>query len=657
MLGRRNVVVGTAGHIDHGKTSLVFALTGKNTDRLPAERQRGITIDLGFAVLDLDPFVISLIDVPGHERFIRNMVAGAAGIDLALLVVAADDSVMPQTREHLQILSFLNVKRGLIALTKVDLVNDDWRILVQDEIRELVAGTFLAQAPIIPVSVQTGEGLPELRQELRMACESLPIRSDTELFRMPVDRSFTIAGHGTVVTGTISSGKISIGDELECWPSGRTVRVRGLHRHDRSSECLGRGTRAAVNLAGIHHTEIARGHELAAIGYLEPSLRLILDIQVSTDAPRPLKHRRSYIMHLGTQEISGQLLLQEGVELSPGQRSVAQIVLREPVVSVALEAFVLREASPAATVAGGQVLDTNSARSKRAWYLDCDRLVFLSSQDAEARLVGCLGRLPLRAWQKEALVRESGLPFSKIDEVLTRMIAVGTLVEIPYVTQRPVLTTQHAVDQLMDGVVRVTRRLHAARPRQSALRRVEVISALGSLGPDWLVHSLLERLATLGKVVATSRTVALKDHQPKLTQAEKTLKNGLLDSVRKGGFRPPSLAELSTAAGARSGVVPELLALLAEEGHLVEIGSGVWLESDLEALLRQRVQERLALPGEQGFSMSELRDMFDTTRKYAVPFGEYLDRIGLTQREGDLRVRVHASNPAQLDKACEGMGP
>ena len=279
----RDLVLGTAGHIDHGKTALVRALTGVDTDRLPAEKERGITIDLGFAALDLGEYHLALIDVPGHERFIRNMLAGASGLDLAMLIVAADDSVMPQTREHLEILRLLGLAGGVIVLTKCDLADATWLDLVEEEVRSLVRGTFLENAAIVRTSAVTGQGLDELKEALRVLCSAVKPRHDQGVFRMAIDRSFTIAGHGTVVTGTVASGSVTVGDELEWQPEGRTVRVRGLHRHDRPVERIGRGSRAAVNLVGVHHSEIHRGQELAAPGYLEASRILSVELTESAD--------------------------------------------------------------------------------------------------------------------------------------------------------------------------------------------------------------------------------------------------------------------------------------------------------------------------------------------------------------------------------------
>ena len=358
-----NYVLGTAGHIDHGKTALVRALTGVDTDRLPAEKQRGITIDLGFASLDLGDCHVALVDVPGHERFIRNMLAGASGLDLAMLVVAADDSVMPQTREHMQILTLLGLSAGVVALTKCDLVDPSWLDLVEEDIRSLVRGTFLESAPIVRTSAVTGAGLAELKAALEAACRAAAPPTDPGLFRMAIDRSFTVAGHGTVVTGTVASGSVSVGDELELQPRGQTVRVRGLHRHDRPVQHIARGSRAAVNLVGVHHAEVSRGHELASPDYLEATRVLTVDLITSGDDDgRPLKHRDRYKLHLGTAEVSAVLSLLERVEPAPGTTRRGQLLLADPGVAVHGQPFVLRVESPPATIGGGRVIGPSLRR-------------------------------------------------------------------------------------------------------------------------------------------------------------------------------------------------------------------------------------------------------------------------------------------------------
>src|SRR5437764_11157178 len=323
----RDLILGTAGHIDHGKTSLVKALTGIDCDRLPEEKARGITIDIGFAILELPPFRLGIVDVPGHERFVKNMLAGATGVDLAVLVVAADDSVMPQTREHLEILRLLGLRHGVIALTKCDLVDETTREVVELEVRELVQGSFLENAPLVRTSAHTGEGIAELKAAIAAACVQVEARTGAEWFRMAIDRSFIVQGHGTVVTGSVTSGSVRVGDEVEWLPRGEKVRVRSLQNHDRPVDEVHRGQRAALNLAGVHHEDVIRGQEVAAAGYLMPSRVVTVRLHCLDDLKKPIKHRAPVRFHVGTSEIMATVSLLDCDTVAPGEWGLAQLFL------------------------------------------------------------------------------------------------------------------------------------------------------------------------------------------------------------------------------------------------------------------------------------------------------------------------------------------
>lgn len=633
----RDLILGTAGHIDHGKTALVRALTGVDTDRLPAEKQRGITIDLGFASLDLGGTRLGLVDVPGHERFIRNMLAGATGFDLALLVVAADDSVMPQTREHLEILRLLGLRSGLVALTKCDLAAPDWLELVSEDVRALVAGTFLDGAPILRTSSATGEGIDTLRAALAEAVLALPDREEARPFRMAIDRCFTVAGHGTVVTGTVVSGSIAVGDEMDWLPEGRPVRVRGLHRHDRAADRIGRGSRAAINLAGVHHSEIRRGQELASPGFLRPSTVLSASVRASKDAPRAIRHRGRYRVHLGTAEVAASVAVFDGPELAPGAEGMVQLFLAEPVVAEHGQPFVIREESPPWTLGGGRVLQPVAARIRRRDRSGRDRLARLSGDDPIDRAGAALSSYRLEPWADLDLARDAGLSPIEVGRIVSEARAAGELVDLPIGPRRTVRLTRAFLDELEDRVVRAIDRLHRRNPRLSGVRRSSVPGELPDLKSEALVAALIDRLAAAGRLSATDRTVSIAGYQPQLTQAERRLKNELVDAHRGAGFAPPLASELVEKAGARAAIVPELLDLLAEEGHLCPVEPrGLYLEPEADAELRRRVIERLSAEGST-MTMADLRDLLQTSRKYAVPIGEYLDRIGLTLRDGDLR--------------------
>jgi selenocysteine-specific elongation factor len=632
---QKNLVLGTAGHIDHGKTALVRALTGINTDRLPAEQARGITIDLGFAWLDLGEFRLGLVDVPGHERFVRNMLAGATGLDLALLVVAADDSVMPQTREHLEILRLLDLAGGAIALTKCDLVDADWLTLVEDDIRRLTEGSFLEGAEIVRTSAVTGEGIGQLRDALLTSAQQCSKRHDSGLFRMAIDRSFTVAGHGTVVTGTVVSGGVRVGDELDWLPEGRTVRVRGLRQHDHDASALGRGSRAAINLVGAHHTEVVRGQELGAPAYLKPTRVLSVELYQTADATRAFRHRTRYKLHLGTAELSATLsFLELADEPNDGPR-LAQLLLDQPAAAVHAQPFILRQESPAQTLGGGRVLATTIRRLRRRDDLEIAYLRHLRAPEPQTRLRAALALYGLRPWTREDLVRETGIAEDQLDESLASLEASGSLVDLAIGPRRVIRVLAEVAGELEDRVLRALARLHAARPRQSAVRRTHLSAELPDLGSDALVACLLERLISRGAVTADRWTVALKGHEPKLSQAERRFKLAVREALEAGGFSPPDMAELKALAAAQAKVLPELLAILVDEGEVVELARDLYLASSAEHELRHRVTERLA--DGSSLTMSELRDLLGTTRKFAVPIAEYLDRIGVTFRDGDLR--------------------
>ena len=647
-MSARDLVIGTAGHIDHGKTALVRALTGVDTDRLPAEKQRGITIDLGFAALDLGEFHLSLVDVPGHERFIRNMLAGATGLDLALLVVAADDSVMPQTREHVEILRLLGLSGGVIALTKSDLADPTWLGMVEDDVRALVAGSFLEGAPVVRTSAQTGEGIDALRVTLRNLCAVTPDRADPGLFRMAIDRAFTVAGHGTVVTGTVASGSVSVGDELAWLPEGRSVRVRGLHRHDRPIDRIGRGNRAAINIVGVHHLEIRRGQELGAPGYLKATRVVSVEVRSSTDAPRPLRHRGRYRVHLGTAEVTATLALLETNELNPGTSSLAQLFMADPVAAISGQPFVIREESPPATLGGGRVLAPSARRIRRKDAGEVDRIGRLRARESVERAASAMSGFGLKPWTDMDLCREAGLSIGEVAGAVKTLTGSGRMVEMPVGSRRTVRLPAEVVAGLEDRVLRALERLHASKPRQSAIPRTHVASELPDLESDALVGALLERLRSQGRVVIDARTVALKGHEPKLSQGERRLKVELADAIKAGGFSPPEAAELAASGGGRAAVVPELLVLLCDEEQVVEVSPQIYLDFEVAADMRRKVVAKLA--DGATMTMADLRDLLGTTRKYAVPIGEYLDRTGLTLREGDVR-RI---GPAAVGVVAQG---
>ncbi len=632
-------ILGTAGHIDHGKTSLIRALTGVDTDRLPEEKRRGITIDLGFAQLEVGDYRLGIVDVPGHERFVRNMLAGATSMDLAMLVIAADDSVKQQTREHLDILRMLDLKAGLIVLTKCDLVEPSWLELVEQEIRDFVAGSFLEQAPIVRTSATTGVGLDQLRAELLAAAvraERAGALTDRGPFRLAIDRSFTLAGHGTVVTGSVSSGKARVGDELLIEPGGIPVRIRGLHNHDQAVEEVRRGQRAAVNLAGIHHEAIHRGHELASPGHLQPSKLLSAVLTLLPDAP-PLKSRSRVRLHVGTAEILASVVLLSGERLLPGQSAPAQLFLAEPAVTTWNQPLVIRSESPVATLGGGRVLDPCAERLRKPDEVVMSQLAELRSAKPIERASAAIFFAGLRNWHWTDLPRLAGIEGS--NPLREELLAQGVLREISVSPTRTMRLHRLVMERVGERICAALLALHARFPLRSMFPREMVVQGFQYVGEAPVLDAILRVLQTAGKVRVTEHGLALVGQGPKLSKNEQILYAQILEWFRTAGIEPPTPQECQQRATKNQASVPQLLALAVADGELLEIGQDWFLHSQCEAVARGKVAAHPKMAeGGAGLTLSEIRELLGTSRKFAVPLCEYWDKTGFTRRQGDLRV-------------------
>ncbi|MBM3998155.1 MAG: selenocysteine-specific translation elongation factor [Planctomycetes bacterium] len=653
-----DLILGTAGHIDHGKTSLVKALTGVDTDRLPEEKRRGITIDLGFAELMVGEYRLGIVDVPGHERFVRNMLAGATGMDLAMLVVAADDSIKPQTVEHLEILRLLELPAGVVALTKCDMVDAEWLALVEEEIRELVQGTFLADAPIVPTSVVTGEGLDRLREALRLAAvesmRSRAARLDAP-FRMAVDRVFTVPGHGAVVTGSVSAGRAAVGDELFLEPGRIAVRVRGLRNHDRPVEEVCRGQRAAINLAGVRHDEIRRGHELGAPGHLRASRRILAEIRLASDAVRPLKHRSRVRLHLGAAEFLARVRLLEGDAIPPGGSGCAQCFLDKPAVAVWRQPFVIREESPVVTIGGGIVLDSDSDPLRRPTSEDLARARNLLATDPVARASASLYFAGFGGWDPTDLARTAGIDDPR--PIADRLRAAGDLRTITLSHARSIHVHRQSLRRLGERIEAMLGRLHDEHPLRGRFDRRNVAHGFRYVGEEAIVDAALVELRDAGRVRLTNDTVGLAGRGPQLSQNEEKLLRQIVEWHREAGLEGPTLADLQARTTRNHASVPQLVKIAADQGDLVQIQGDYHIHAETDRAIRERLAAHMA--SGQGMTMSEMRDLLGTTRKFAVPYGEYLDRIGVTRRQGDLRVLAAApptsavldGNPSDVQRA------
>ncbi|XAL98953.1 selenocysteine-specific translation elongation factor [Phycisphaeraceae bacterium D3-23] len=632
----RELVLGTAGHIDHGKTSLVRALTGVDCDRLPQEKKRGITIDLGFAELELDGMRLGVVDVPGHERFVKNMLAGASGIDLALLVVAADDSVMPQTREHLAILQLLGIQNGLVVVTKSDTVEPDWIDMVEDDIATLTEGTFLESAPIVRTSATTSAGIDALKATLADLCEQVQRDPAGELFRMPIDRSMTFPGVGTVVTGTVWQGRATIGGQVEWLPSGENVRLRTAQTHGRDAEAIHRGQRAAVNLAGVHHSAVHRGQELAEPGYLKPSRVLTVYLRVLAESPLPLKHRARIRLHLGTQEVIASVHLLEGTAVQPGESAYAQLFVSEPVVATGLQPFVLRAESPVVTVGGGEVLEPCAERIARRHRETIAALPDLHVRDAQRRASAVIrgyGRTP---WTELDLCRDAAVSPAEAEQRVAALVKSKVLLRLPMTAQRDGLIHSEAVDWMQRRVLGELSKMHEQSPLAAAFPVDQLFARLEYLGSPALLSAVLARMNQAGQVVGGERMVSHGDRAPKLTQAQRRMKQELLDAIDTGELTPPTRKELAKGLSTGEATIKPILELLVLEGELLHMDQDMYLHRRHEPTLRERVAGIASLKGD-GAAVSEVREALGVSRKYTMPMLQYLDRIGFTRKEGDMR--------------------
>ncbi len=629
-----DLILGTAGHIDHGKTSLIRALTGIDTDRLPEEKRRGITIDLGFAHLDLGEFRLGIVDVPGHERFVRNMLAGATGMDLAMLVVAADDSIKQQTREHLEILRMLDLRGGLIVITKCDLVEPSWIDLVEEEVRTLVQGTFLADAPIVRTSVHTGQGLDELKEQLSRTAQHAKTAGVATVhgpFRMPIDRTFSIAGHGTVVTGSVASGSASVGDELFIEPGGIAVRIRGLQSHDHAVQQVHRGQRAAINLAGIHHDAIRRGHELAIPGHLRPSKIITVQLALLDGAP-PLKSRTRVRVHVGTAEILATVALVDRPQLLSGQSAAVQLFLAEPAVATWNQPLVVRNESPVATIGGGRVLDPNAERLRKPGPTDLAELARLRSSDPGQRAGASLYFAGLRDWQPADLPRLAGV--ERIAEARQSLLDQGELREIAVSPTRTVRLHARVIDRLTDRVWAALATLHERNPLRTLFPRSQVAAGFQYVGEPAVLGAVLETMRAAGRIRLSEAGLALAGHGPKLSRNEQALLAQLAQWFKEAGIESPTVKECQQKAPKNQASVPQLVELLASDGELVKVSADYFLHASVEQAAREKVAAAMA---GRGLTLSEIRELLGTSRKYAVPLCEYWDQVGFTVRQGDLR--------------------
>ncbi|MBI4310347.1 MAG: selenocysteine-specific translation elongation factor [Chloroflexi bacterium] len=616
-------VIGTAGHVDHGKSTLVKALTGIDPDRLREEKERGMTIDLGFAWLTLPSGrEVSIVDVPGHERFIKNMLAGVGGIDLALLVIASDESVMPQTKEHLAILDLLQVKRGIVALTKRDLVEQDWLDLVAAEVEETLQGTSLEGAPILPVSSVTRQGLPELLAAIDAALDVTTPRRDTGRPRLPIDRSFVISGFGSVVTGTLTDGQLRVGQEVELVLAGKRARIRGLQTHRKSEDVALPGTRTAVNLSGVSHDEVNRGDVLTIPGWLKPTEAVDVRLRLVGDAVRPLKHNAPVTFHTGASEALARVRLLDRDEMPPGETGWAQIHLSEAVAVAKGDFFVIRAGD--ATLGGGVILDAHAKRHRRFHAPTLERLATLEKGSPEELLVQALeswGPLDL-----PSLAERANLALGEARENAQAMLERGALVSLGGDAPQPGVLLLPA--SVWSQVAERAKAALAAYHKQNPLRRGQPKEELrGKLGLEGQASApAMQRLVKEGVVVEEETLVRLPEHRIAVTPEQRRRLDEYVRLLESEPFSPPTAEPPA----------PDLLNVLIEEGKVVKVSDSVVFAAQAYQQMVDRVMAHLKAEGK--ITVAQVRDMFGASRKYALALMEHLDQKRVTRRVGDERV-------------------
>jgi selenocysteine-specific elongation factor len=634
----RSVIVGTAGHIDHGKTTLVRALTGVDADRLPEEKRRGITIDLGFAELDLGDVRVGFVDVPGHERFVKNMLAGAHGLDLVALVIAADEGVMPQTREHFDICRLLGVGAGLVVLTKSDAVDEELLELVRLEASELVADSFLEGAPVVAASARTGQGMEELKEALRAAALAAPERSADAVARLPVDRSFTMRGFGAVATGTLVAGEIKEGEELELLPEGKRVRVRGLQVHGAAVREARAGQRTAVNLGGVETAFVERGMVLAPVGRLRPTQILDARLSVLADAPRPLRTRQRVRVHHGTAEALARVaVLEESGEVAPGSTGLVQLRLESPVVALPGDRFILRTYSPQQTFAGGVVLDAHASKHRgRERPAARAALTTFEGADRAARLAFFVESGGERGLPSDEAAARTGWRDDVLASARAEAAGRGSLVEA-----EGVLVSVDVLRRLQGAAVAEVEAHHRREPLSRGLARETLRERVFTHAAPEIFRATLKAAEGEGALVSERELVRAAGHSLDLSPADAALRERLESVYREAALEAPTLEEAFARAGgdgARREHMRKLLQLLLDAGALVRVKEDLLFHRESLERLTASLRDHAARAPERLIDVAAFKELSGVSRKYAIPLLEYFDRERVTRRAGDKRL-------------------
>jgi len=629
----KSVIVGTAGHIDHGKSTLVEALTGTNPDRLAEEKRRGITIDLGFAFLEENGVRFGFVDVPGHERFVSNMLAGAAGVDILLLVIAADESIKPQTREHFDICRLLGVQRGVVTLTKSDLVDTETLELVRLEVEEFLRGSFLEQAPIVPVSAKTGAGLGELKKALFDAAMTALVKDAARYFRLPIDRAFAMKGFGSVVTGTLISGSVAAGDEVELFPSGQRLRVRGVQSGGKSVERATPGQRTAVNLAGIEHTALTRGMVLAAPGKFRKTRRIDVRLELLASA-RKMKQRTRAHFHAGTAETIAEIFFHGEKELPPGGRAFANLKLQDEILVLPGDRFIVRQFSPVVTIGGGAVLDP---LARRPMLRDAGRVAFLESLEKgnHEEILTAMTERALLGLGIEEIVARTGWAEREIHEASEKLSGTGL---VKSVSAEPlVLVSGELFEETRKRIVEKVEKFQKENPLLPGIAREDLRASLGKRVRAETFRAALEELVSQKKLDAYGELVKKAGSEIALQPEEARAKEQIEAAFASASLTVPSVKEVLAKLSVEARRAEKLLQILLREKSLVRVSPELIFHRQALAQLKEQLGAYKNAKGDR-ISVPTFKELTGVTRKYAIPLLEYLDRERVTRRAGDERV-------------------
>ena len=629
----KQYVIGMAGHIDHGKTALVQALTGINTDRLKEEKERGITIDLGFAHLSEN---VTIIDVPGHERLIKNMVAGVSTIDLVLFVVAADDGIMPQTREHLDIVKLLGIKNGIFVITKIDLVEPDWVLLVEEELRELLKTSGFADAPILKTSTVTGEGIKEVQQAVEENLRQIRPRADDGIFRLPIDRVFSKSGFGSVVTGSVLSGKITTGAVVEILPEKITARVRGLQSHDHSVEQVKCGYRAALNLAGVNHSQLYRGQVITLPDYYQPVEIFNARLTVLPDSPTAITNQMRLRLHLHTIECLARVILPEMKQLNPGESAYVQFRLEKPIYASFRDRFIIRQYSPQLTLGGGIVLETHPDRYRRKYYSRFrETLKMLESKQPRERLLAAFSNIKQQPFTPRELQLKTEIPEKELHPLIDKLIKEEKLFPVKEGKETRYFD-HYLMERIINRIADVLSEYHRQNPGRSGLRINELITRGETPYPESIIEIAIEWGIRNGKFQKRDEIIALAGFEAHLQPAQKEKLEKLEAIYRRAGTNPPLYKEALETLGTSEKDFRELLSLLLEQGKIIFVEERLYFHRLAIQDIMEKVREFFLTNSE--LSVPQFKEITGTTRKYAIPLLTYLDNRKITLRQQNVRV-------------------